>query len=79
MICSWEVPHLDKAGGIACGVVNILIPGLGLMIAACVENSDNKIYYIIFGVIQLLLCPLILPLIWAWYFGIKMIIDAAGG
>jgi len=55
-----------------CGIVNIIFPGVGTLVAAALSGCNTA--DIIIGILQLVFCWLIIGWIWSIVWGILMII-----
>eukprot|EP00727_Mastigamoeba_balamuthi_P007023 m51a1_g2941 hypothetical protein (89) ;mRNA; f:603055-603754 len=64
--------------GLILGIVNILLPGIGVIIAGAIDGGEGGVVDIIIGLIQLVTCWLVIGWIWAIVWGILMIIRNLG-
>jgi len=70
---SGKTPALDKVVAIILGIVNIIFPGIGIIIGGAIEGSDLLNYVFIF-LIQFFLCWLVVPWVWAIALGVRLIV-----
>lgn len=77
----WErlknVPRLSKPIAIFCLLINIILPGIGTIIAACMteEETVSKTQVVV-GVIQFVMTVLIVGYFWSWYWGYLFVAKA---
>ncbi|CAL6004595.1 Transmembrane_domain-containing protein [Hexamita inflata] len=71
------VPKVKKFILCCCGLLNMILPGVGLMVASCIENNPNTFMTQFWmGLMQLMLASLIIGFIWSIVNGILMIYHA---
>lgn len=77
----WEklknVPKLSKPIAIFCGVINIILPGTGTVVAACMTDEDTvSKTQLVVGLMQFLLSLLIIGYFWSWYWSYLLVAKA---
>ncbi|KAG2372865.1 hypothetical protein C9374_013072 [Naegleria lovaniensis] len=65
------IPKLDGNWHITILILNIIFPGIGTLVAACVSKKKKK-YSIIFGLLQFFTSFLLVGWIWSVVWGIFM-------
>lgn len=71
--------HIDDTLVLVFGIINLLFPGIGTMIAGCIEKSDRTLKLVLIGLGQLLLTIIIFGWVWSFAHGIILIILYAKG
>ncbi|CAL5991188.1 Transmembrane_domain-containing protein [Hexamita inflata] len=71
------IPKLKKMALCWCGILNLFLPGVGLMIATCIENNGGTFNAQMgVGLMQFLLCFVVVGFFWSIANGIVMIYHA---
>ena len=72
-----DVPKLSKPIAIVCCLIDIIFPGFGTTIAACMTDEEqvSKVQLVV-SLFQLLLAPFIIGYIWSWYWAYLFIAKA---
>ena len=76
-MCHDAVPKLEPTLALVCFILNIIFPGVGTMIGACMGEKFNPTT-LVFGLLQFFFCWLICPWIWSIIFGWWMYKKANG-
>ncbi len=72
-----KIPTLNRVMGITLLIVNIIFPGVGTMICACIGpkfETDN----LLVGILQLLLAVCFIGYIWSIWWGIIILLKSSG-
>ncbi|KAH0577359.1 Transmembrane domain-containing protein [Spironucleus salmonicida] len=69
------VPNIKKPLLIFTGILNCIVPGMGLLVAACIENQQNFMQLFSLALMQFFLIMLFLVgYVWGIANGVKMIL-----
>ena len=68
-----NVPKVPKIASFICTVVNILLPGFGTMLAACLTNDYTSKVQLAVGLFQFLSSFLLIGYVWALYWSYLII------
>lgn len=71
--------HIDDTLVLVLGIINLIFPGIGTMIAGCLEKSERSTKLVLIGLGQLLLTIIIFGWVWSFAHGIILIILYAKG
>ena len=66
--CDNSVVKVDQTMGLILFIVNILFPGIGTCVSACVGKEFNSMA-LIFGILQIVLCIIFIGWCWSIYHG----------
>lgn len=70
-------PRVHPVILVVCGLINFILPGVGLMIAACIANDPVRLMSDFWmGLTMLLLSFFFIGVIWSWIDGAVMIFVA---
>jgi len=64
-ICGHPIPHVNPCFALVILILNIFFPGLGTFITGIVGPGANCCAFLLFGILQLILTPVIL-IGWIW-------------
>ncbi|CAL5991168.1 Transmembrane_domain-containing protein [Hexamita inflata] len=68
------VPNVNRVVLFFCGLVNLGLPGFGLMLATCIENNPLTFRsHMHIGIMQLLLTLVVIGFFWSFANGVVMI------
>ena len=70
-------PRVHPVVLVVCGLINFILPGVGLMIAACIANDPARLMSDFWmGLTMLMLAFFFIGVIWSWIDGAVMIFVA---
>ncbi|KAL0490844.1 stum [Acrasis kona] len=74
-----KIPKLGSPLHVICMMLNIFLPGIGTLVAACYsKNESKKKWNFIFGVLQLLLSVVLIGWMWSVIWGVLIFIRNRG-
>ena len=72
------VPYCNKIIATISCILNIILPGIGTIVAACAGSGVIQKTQVLIGVLQFLTAYILIGLFWSWYWAYLIVIRAWG-
>ena len=70
------MPYVGKPVAIIAAILNIILPGFGTALAACMANDNVSKTQLVIGLIQFLTSFVLIGWIWSIYWGYLLVMKA---
>ena len=72
-ICGHTIPHVNSCMALIILIINIFLPGTGTMLTGCCGTGANCCAFLLLGILQFLLFPLLIGWVWSICTGIAVV------